>query len=70
MGVILFDILKLRIDFVECSFSFIRRGENSVAHHLAKFALHLVDENVWQESFPDWLSSLASKDAGARTPAL
>ncbi|XP_027082645.1 uncharacterized protein [Coffea arabica] len=70
VGVILFDILKLRMDFVECSFSFIRRGENSVAHHLAKFALHLVDENVWQESFPDWLSSLASKDAGARTPAL
>ncbi|XP_027173470.1 uncharacterized protein LOC113773121 [Coffea eugenioides] len=70
VGVILFDILKLRMDFIECSFSFVRRGVNSVAHHLAKYALRVVDEKVWQESFPDWLCSLASKDVGAHAPVL
>ncbi|XP_071909822.1 uncharacterized protein [Coffea arabica] len=65
IGVILFDILKIRLDFTECSFSFIKREVNCVAHQLAKFAINLVDENVWQESFPEWLNSLASKDVGA-----
>ena len=48
-GVVIFDILKLRQDFTECSFSFIQREGNFVAHHLAKFAINQRNDFVWQE---------------------
>ncbi|XP_027064446.1 uncharacterized protein LOC113760174 [Coffea eugenioides] len=70
IGVILFDILKLRQVFTECSFSFIKREGNFVAHHLAKFAINLMNDFEWQEFFPDWLTSLARNDVGASAPAL
>ena len=70
IGVILFDILKLRQVFTECSFSFIKREGNFVAHHLAKFAINLMNDFEWQDSFPEWLTSLARNDVGASAPAL
>ncbi|XP_071906100.1 uncharacterized protein [Coffea arabica] len=70
IGVILFYILKLRQVFTECSFSFIKREGNFVAHHLAKFAINLMNDLELQESFPEWLKSLARNDVGACAPAL
>ena len=39
-----------------------------MSHQLAKFALSLVSEITWLDSFPNWLSSIAKNDVGAFAP--
>ena len=69
-GAVLFDIIALSKDFSSCLFSFVKREGNNVTHQLAKFALKLVSEIAWKESFPSWLSSIAKMDVGAFAPNL
>ncbi|XP_071927613.1 uncharacterized protein [Coffea arabica] len=69
-GAVLFDILVISKDFSSCLFSFIKREGNNVCHHLIKFALNLVSEIAWMDSFPSWLISLAKDDVGAFAPDL
>ena len=69
-GAVLFDIIALSKDFSSCLFSFVKREGNNVSHQLAKFALKLVSEIAWKESFPSWLISIAKKDVGAFAPNL
>ncbi|XP_071939813.1 uncharacterized protein [Coffea arabica] len=69
-GAVLFDIMALSKDFSSCLFSFVKREGNNVSHQLAKFALKLVSEIAWKESFPSWLSSIAKMDVGAFAPNL
>ncbi|XP_071926981.1 uncharacterized protein [Coffea arabica] len=52
-GAVLFDIEVLSKGFSSCLFSFIKREGNSVSHQLAKFALDLVSEITWIDSFPN-----------------
>ena len=66
---VLFDILQLRKEFRNCSFSFIRRDGNVVSHSLARFALNLVADIAWRISFPSWLLQLANNDVGAVAPS-
>lgn len=65
IGSVLEDILQLKRNFSECSFSFVRREGNSVSHHVAKFAIHLPSDIDWKGSFPAWLVHLAKKDVRA-----
>ena len=64
-GTILHDVLELCQAFKVCYFSFVKRGGNSVSHKLAKFAISLSEEISWKESFPIWLTSLATLDVRA-----
>lgn len=66
---VLFDILHLRKEFRNCTFSFVRRNGNVVSHSLARFALNLVADIDWRFSFPSWLLRLANIDVGAVAPS-
>ena len=48
--------------FDQCTFSFVNKIGNSCAHNLAKFAVKLVRDVVWEENFPMWLKESAQKD--------
>ena len=66
---VLFDILHLRKEFRNCTFSFVRRNANVVSHSLARFALNLVADIDWRNSFLSWLLRLANIDVGAVAPS-
>ena len=70
IGTTVEDIMKMREDFSKCSFSFGGREDNYVSHEWTKFALNLVTEIQWKDSFPAWLTRLARRDMGAVAPIL
>ncbi|XP_027093792.1 uncharacterized protein [Coffea arabica] len=61
---ILEDIEALKNSFDSCLFSFVPRTVNICSHALAQFAVRSVQNFEWKDSFPIWLSQLASKDMG------
>ncbi|XP_071939482.1 uncharacterized protein [Coffea arabica] len=63
IATILLDIRKLKEDFDECCFSFTKRRNNSVSHHVAKFAISLIDIAQWKYDFPIWLLELVQADS-------
>ncbi|XP_071920735.1 uncharacterized protein [Coffea arabica] len=66
---VLFDILHLRKEFRNCTFSFVRRNANMVSHSLARLALNLVADIDWRNSFLSWLLRLANIDVGTIAPS-
>ena len=58
----------LQREFRECYFSFVRREGNHVSHKLAKYAINLISEVKWKDSFPLWLVNLDRADVGAVAP--
>ncbi|XP_027076016.1 uncharacterized protein [Coffea arabica] len=62
VGAIVEDILRLKDQFENCYFSFVKREGNCVCHYLAKFAMHVTSDIEWEEFFPIWLVNLAKKD--------
>lgn len=56
------DIKQLSLSFWKCSFFHIRRELNLCSHRLAKFAVNLVHETRWKQSFPVWLNKEAHND--------
>ena len=66
---VLFDILHMRKEFRTCTFSFVRRNANVVSHSLARFALNLVADIDWRNSFPSLLLRLANIDVRAVAPS-
>ncbi|KAL2940164.1 hypothetical protein RDABS01_001546 [Bienertia sinuspersici] len=62
VGLIVSDILSLASYFDFCSFSYVRREGNSLAHNVAKRSVNLSHEVVWLENFPDFATHLASQD--------
>ncbi|XP_071933205.1 uncharacterized protein [Coffea arabica] len=63
LATILLDIRNLEGDFDECCFSFTRRGNNFVSHHVANFATSLIDIAEWKCDFPVWLLDLVHADS-------
>lgn len=60
--VIVFDILALSNSFNYCSFSFVSRTCNTVAHSMAQLSLSFEEMRVWMEDHPPELLSLVSAD--------
>ncbi|XP_023905314.1 uncharacterized protein LOC112017083 [Quercus suber] len=59
LGHIYDDIRTLAAGFRSCNFGCVKRSANVVAHSLARFANHIVDELVWlKESPPPALEAL------------
>ena len=54
------DILMLKDEFTFCSFSFSPRGQNFIAHNLARFVDSFVGDNCWYFSFPNLVEHLFS----------
>ena len=52
LGHIYGDIHYLATSFKAWFVSYVKRTTNSVAHSLAKYARHVVDERVWLEEYP------------------
>nr|XP_027102734.1 uncharacterized protein LOC113723976 [Coffea arabica] len=61
---ILEDNEALKNSFDSCLFSFALRTVNVCSHALAQFAVRSVRNFEWIDSFPIWLSQIASKDTG------
>lgn len=51
-GVIVSDILSAAQSYFICSFSFVKREDNSITHAFARFARTNSDELVWFEDPP------------------
>nr|XP_027120691.1 uncharacterized protein LOC113737705 [Coffea arabica] len=66
IATILLDIWRLKTEFSKCCFSFTRRSNNSVSHHIAKYAIDLIDVAEWKCDFPAWLLELAQADLEER----
>ncbi|KAL2943841.1 Ent-copalyl diphosphate synthase chloroplastic [Bienertia sinuspersici] len=61
VGFIVSDILSLASYFELCSFSYVRREGNSLAHNVAKRSVNLNHEVVWLENFPDFATILQAR---------
>lgn len=51
------EILELKERFQECSFMYVSRVGNEVAHKLAGHAWHIGNLHVWGEDFPEFIWS-------------
>ncbi|XP_021737578.1 uncharacterized protein LOC110704108 [Chenopodium quinoa] len=61
-GLVVNDILHLARRWVSCSFSFVKRSGNCVAHKLAKLSLSFHDLRVWMEEVPSDVFSAVVDD--------
>ncbi|XP_021768618.1 uncharacterized protein LOC110732940 [Chenopodium quinoa] len=61
-GRIVNDILMLARSCQACSFSFVKRSGNKVAHSLAKLCTTYFDFTVWLEEYPHDVSELVLAD--------
>ncbi|KAL2903407.1 DNA-directed RNA polymerase subunit alpha [Bienertia sinuspersici] len=62
LGLVLEDISYLVSLFGFCSFSFVKREGNVLAHSIAKYHFDGNREMYWLEDFPDFALDLASRD--------
>ena len=62
LGFFISAILSTSALFKFVSWSFVRRGGNSVAHSLAKYQPFVIGERLWREEVPEEISNLASRD--------
>uniref|UniRef100_A0A803KQ76 RNase H type-1 domain-containing protein n=1 Tax=Chenopodium quinoa TaxID=63459 RepID=A0A803KQ76_CHEQI len=58
LGSIVSDILQLARGCLSCSFSFVKRSGNRVAHELAKLCSSFESLRVWMEEVPYGVSEL------------
>ncbi|XP_021739472.1 uncharacterized protein LOC110705848 [Chenopodium quinoa] len=63
-GLITKDILKLANSCHECSFAFVKRTGNQVAHSLAKLSSKFVSLRVWLEEYPIEIHEVVMADLG------
>ena len=66
IATILVDIWRLKTEFYKYCFSFTRRSNNFVSHHIAKYAIDLIEVAEWKCDFPTWLLELAQADLEER----
>ena len=62
MGFIVKDILSLVCSFDFCSWSFVKRGGNRVAHDLAHLQPYGFCLRTWETEVPDFIVNRASED--------
>ncbi|TQD81099.1 hypothetical protein C1H46_033348 [Malus baccata] len=62
IGPIIEDAKVLLLLIAEATASHIRRQANSVAHKLARFALHSGGDSIWVEETPSLISDLVEED--------
>jgi len=61
LDLIVLDCAELKRNFYYVDFHHANMKANCVAHHLAKFALHNLD-NIWIEEFPDSIAQFLSSN--------
>ncbi|XP_021742729.1 uncharacterized protein LOC110708810 [Chenopodium quinoa] len=61
-GLVVNDILHLTLRCQVCSFSFVKRAGNRVAHELAKLSFSFDDLRVWMEEVPLGISNFVMDD--------
>ena len=57
------DAKRLNMMFRSCSWLFVRRSDNEVAHYLAKFAKSILDCLSWKEEALEFLLPLLHSDS-------
>lgn len=62
VGLIVVDILALANSFRFCSWSYVKRGGNGVAHDLAHWQPFCFSSRTWEVDAPDEIVSRASDD--------
>ena len=62
LGLLVKDVKLFANNFVRLSYSHIKRSGNSVAHNLAKHAIHIPDFQVWIEDVPLHVVSFLHSD--------
>ena len=61
-GHVLQDSLVLSSDFWVCSFTYVKRVSNSIAHFLTRRSKSRNELQVWLDSLPDDLAPFALRD--------
>ena len=61
-GLLVEDVKLVANSFVSLAISHIKRNGNSVAHNLAKYAIHIPDFEVWMEDVPSHVISFLHSD--------
>ena len=62
-GHVITDVISLATDFQFCSFSFIKRIVNVVAHYLARISKSGNELQVWSNSILEDLTPLVARDS-------
>ena len=62
-GHVITDVLSLATDFQFCSFSFVKRIGNVVAHYLARSSKSGNELQVWFNSIPEDIAPLVARDS-------
>ena len=62
-GHVITDVLSLATDFQFCSFSFVKRIGNVVAHYLARISKSGNELQVWSNSILEDLTPLVAQDS-------